>query len=106
MLYPEGGEGLMKEAGLRTVEHTHHRVYHLLLQQLVQSRLGTTGDRPLRILEVGGGNGFLTSLIAPGLKDQSVEYWFTDLGKSFVLAVERQASQRFRNATSVADARR
>src|SRR6185436_881701 len=47
-------------------------------------------DRPLRILEVGAGHGTLTRQILPVLAG-GAEYWFTDVGRAFVLAAEQKS---------------
>jgi acyl transferase domain-containing protein/2-polyprenyl-3-methyl-5-hydroxy-6-metoxy-1,4-benzoquinol methylase/aryl carrier-like protein len=91
VLYPDGRGSLMKEAAQKTVEHTLHTVYHRLLREIVH-QLVDSSSKTIRILEIGGGNGFLTNVIAPGLRGKNVEYHFTDIGKSFVVNVEKQSA--------------
>jgi SAM-dependent methyltransferase/acyl carrier protein len=52
--------------------------------------------RPFRILEVGGGNAIMTGLIAERLaaSGASVEYVFTDIGRTFVATAEARARER------------
>ncbi|OHX36718.1 hypothetical protein BJL95_04240 [Methylomonas sp. LWB] len=90
VLYPDGDRSLISETGKKTVEHSNHRVYYQLLKHFVHRTLDNS-DGVVRILEVGGGSGVLTGQIAPGLLGKKVEYYFTDIGKSFVLKVQQQA---------------
>ncbi|ABC29734.1 Polyketide synthase modules and related protein [Hahella chejuensis KCTC 2396] len=97
VLYPSGQGDKLKKAAAETVEHTHHRLYGLLLQrllrELIQARAAQPDARPLRILEIGAGAGILTDWIAPALREANVEYWFTDIGRSFVMAAEQRFQQ-------------
>jgi len=49
-------------------------------------------DRPIRILEVGGGSGGLTSWILPKLPAERADYLFTDPSDALVARVERRLS--------------
>ncbi|WLQ16682.1 SDR family NAD(P)-dependent oxidoreductase [Hahella aquimaris] len=97
VLYPSGQGDRLQKAAAETVEHTHHRLYGLLLQRLLrelhQARAAQPDARPLRILEIGAGAGILTDWIAPALREANVEYWFTDIGRSFVIAAEERFQQ-------------
>jgi phthiocerol/phenolphthiocerol synthesis type-I polyketide synthase E len=53
---------------------------------------GGTGERPLRILEVGAGQGVLTRELLPVLAGRPVDYHFTDIGRAFVLRAEERAA--------------
>jgi len=50
-------------------------------------------DRPMRILEVGGGSGGLTSWILPLLPAERVDYLFTDASEAHVARAERRFEQ-------------
>jgi acyl transferase domain-containing protein/SAM-dependent methyltransferase/acyl carrier protein len=91
VLFPDGGEGLMIESARHTVEYINGRVYRLLLREMIGRILDRCPNRPLRILEVGGGNGVVTGILIPSLKGRDVTYHFTDIGRSFVVAAERKA---------------
>ncbi|WP_431685776.1 SDR family NAD(P)-dependent oxidoreductase [Hahella sp. NBU794] len=97
VLYPSGQGDKLQKAAAETVEHTHHRLYGLLLQRLLrelhQARASQPDAKPLRILEIGAGAGILTDWIAPALREANVEYWFTDIGRSFVMAAEERFQQ-------------
>ena len=94
VLYPGGERNLIAELGQKIVEHTNHRIYYRLLKDLVDRTVAAAAGRRVRILEFGGGSGVLTGLITPDLAGCNVEYCFTDLGKSFVMNVERLAAER------------
>ncbi|MFC5060434.1 type I polyketide synthase [Saccharothrix xinjiangensis] len=59
------------------------------------ARLGAGRDRPLRVLEVGGGRGDLTWRVVDRLGvDAEVDYAFTDVSGLQVRKAERQAAER------------
>jgi acyl transferase domain-containing protein/SAM-dependent methyltransferase/acyl carrier protein len=93
VLYPDGDRSLISETGEKTIEHSNHRVYYQLLKHLVHRNIERSDD-VFRILEVGGGSGVLTGTIAPTLQGKNVEYYFTDIGKSFVLKVQQKAKNQ------------
>jgi phthiocerol/phenolphthiocerol synthesis type-I polyketide synthase E len=65
----------------------------LLLNRVLAALAAAARERPLRILEIGGGHGTLTSVLLPALAGCDVEYWFTDIGRSFVLRAEQRARE-------------
>ncbi|MCX5233312.1 type I polyketide synthase [Streptomyces sp. NBC_00233] len=53
------------------------------------------GGRKVRILEIGAGRGYLSKAVIDALPDPStVEYHFTDIGRSFVLDAQKQAHEQ------------
>ena len=93
VLYPEGSSQFLNECEKNTIEHKNGRVYQLLLREIIENVASKPSDRKLRILEVGGGRGRVTRLIAPVLKDRNVKYHFTDIGKTFVAQAEAEAKK-------------
>jgi acyl transferase domain-containing protein/SAM-dependent methyltransferase/acyl carrier protein len=69
-------------------------LYLRLVAEWLGERLGETSARPLRVLEVGGGRGRLLDLLSPLFAGGGLEYWFTDVGRSFLVAAERKARER------------
>lgn len=60
------------------------RFYQGLVADAVQSLLaGIPSDRPVRILEIGGGTGSTTNSVLPRLSGRRVEYTFTDVTPLF-----------------------
>jgi len=96
VLFPDGGRGRIVEAAVRTDEYANNRVYRTLLADLLAAIASRASKRPFRILEVGGGNAIMTGLIAERLHalGVNVEYVFTDIGRSFVMAAEARARER------------
>lgn len=68
----------------------------LLVEALARAAAAARrAGRPFRVLEVGAGQGLLTRHLHPALSAAAgagLEYVFTDLGRSFVLAAERRAA--------------
>ncbi|MFT7584177.1 MAG: NADPH:quinone reductase-like Zn-dependent oxidoreductase/NAD(P)-dependent dehydrogenase (short-subunit alcohol dehydrogenase family)/ubiquinone, partial [Cellvibrionaceae bacterium] len=100
VLYPDGAANSLQRTEAETVEHRHDRLYlHLTADWLAQLEIETRasrGARPFRVLEVGGGNGNLTLPVVEALAANhgSVEYYFTDVGRSFVNQAREQAAGR------------
>ncbi len=92
ILFPEGRRDLLrKQLRESTAEHTNLRIYEQLAKEHV---LELAGEAPLRILEVGGGGGDLTWQLVPRLPSQTLEYHFTDLGRTFVQDAQQEAARR------------
>ncbi|MDP2390900.1 MAG: SDR family oxidoreductase [Acidobacteriota bacterium] len=96
VLFPDGGRGRIVDANMRTDEYANNRVYRTLLADLLAAMAAKATRGPFRILEVGGGNAIMTGLIAERLAalQVDVEYVFTDIGRSFVMAAEARARER------------
>jgi len=91
VLYPNG------QLDLRGVEQQEDLLSSRMacIEQLRALVKNWAGERPLRILEVGGGNGLLTRLLAEDVRPFSgVEYTFTDISRALVLDREKQAAQQ------------
>jgi acyl transferase domain-containing protein/SAM-dependent methyltransferase/acyl carrier protein len=92
VLLPDGSGDISQAAIDRRIGVSDVAVHTRLVAQAV-ARLARRG--PLRVLEVGAGRGHLTWEVADALKGiPGVEYHFTDLGRSFVLAAQRTAASR------------
>lgn len=93
VLYPNGDSAFLNSCLEKYDEYNNAQLYLATLRQFVKRQARQARGRKIRILEVGGGVGALTRLLAAELKDENIEYCFTDLGQNFVLAAEREAQQ-------------
>jgi acyl transferase domain-containing protein/SAM-dependent methyltransferase len=96
VLYPGGSSELLRQASRANQEDNQggggrYEVAARLLRETAAELAAARGGR-LRVLEVGAGEGILTSRLAPALADGGTQYMVTDLGRSFVLAAEERAA--------------
>jgi acyl transferase domain-containing protein/SAM-dependent methyltransferase len=95
VLRPDGRTLRSLSCAERQLSHGDVAVYRSLVAAEVTRLVREADGRPLRILEVGGGQGHLTWPVAEALRGcRNVEYRFTDLGRSLVVAAQREAAER------------
>ncbi|MCU0286097.1 MAG: amino acid adenylation domain-containing protein, partial [Acidobacteria bacterium] len=95
VLYPEGNYIKNEAQYLDSVQHSKEELYMLLLKELVVKVIKQTSmGRTIRILEIGAGQGILTRKLIPVLKNQNVEYHFTDIGHFFIVNAKKEAAQQ------------
>lgn len=92
---PNGDDSLYRSLTEQRIAHSDFATYRDLIgTTLAGLAAKATPARPLRILEIGAGRGYLTWPVVDalrGLPAGSVEYHFTDIGRSFVVGAQRQA---------------
>ncbi|WP_229402849.1 type I polyketide synthase [Micromonospora okii] len=94
LLYPAGRSDLLTDALTgRTLAHRATGRLSRATGRLVD-RLAAQLDRPLRILEVGAGQGALTEVLADRLPPGRVVYHATDISPAFVARLDAEARQR------------
>ncbi len=93
VLYPDGSPDFLKQCNEKTTPFSSSRVYETLTAELLAEALKNTKQK-IRILEIGAGQGKLTWQLASKLKSYEVEYYFSDVGNSFVLAAQKEADKR------------
>ncbi|MEV5508421.1 type I polyketide synthase [Streptomyces orinoci] len=92
VLLPDGKTDITRAAGEKWVAASDIGVYRTLIAEQVTRLARRVQGRPVRILEVGGGQGGVTWPLAAALAElPEVEYRFTDLGRAFVLGAQRRA---------------
>ncbi len=93
VLYPDGTSRWLDAAMERIPQYAYDATYLSAAADLV-TRLCAACPDTVRILEVGGGTGNLTCLLADVIASAGVEYHFTDIGSSFVTRAKLAAEQR------------
>jgi amino acid adenylation domain-containing protein len=97
VLFPENQPLHLHETYRNQVEYSTSLIYCRLLHSLVLKvleKLNKHIHREIKILEIGAGTGTLTRLIAPGLRNHRVRYYFTDIGKYFLLNARKDEVYR------------
>ncbi len=84
VLYPGGTNEMLLKSYEGSIQEREEEVIRGLYVRLVAELAARAGDRPIRILEAGGGFGLTMRKLAPLLRGRKVEYFFTDIGKTFV----------------------
>lgn len=96
VLFPEGSSKLLDAVSKDSTVFPGTAVYKEKAKELVLSYLHQyTGSRKVRILEVGAGRGELTQVIAPALQGKNIEYFYTDIGKTFVNEGRRNFGSKY-----------
>jgi len=85
VLYPDGKTDRLDAMQRDTVEHSQQRVYSYALRDFLSE---LASGRPLRVLEIGGGQGLLTQVIAPALLAAGSSYHFTDISPFFINRIQ------------------
>lgn len=86
VLYPGGSYAFLRRIDRSgSAECCYCRLAAVWIESMLK-----TGGRPVRILEIGGGTGELTDELIPLLSDDRIEYWFTDIGPSFLADYRRK----------------
>ena len=84
VFYNEGSELYDNMFSDNPLAYEKHEVYLNTTRDLLKEIVGKNPERNKKILEIGGGTGKLTGHLIADLSEETVEYHFTDIGKSFV----------------------
>lgn len=93
ILYPDGKYDRLYEVD-RLVPETEQILTYIRIFPSILHHIISKSDRTLKILEIGAGTGRLTWPLLEALRDQKIEYWFTDIGASFIAEAKREAERR------------
>lgn len=94
VLFPDGTDSLLRPVMEQEIEHSYTRVHLDVAAELIERLARVAPERTLRILEVGAGQGHFTWRVVPRLqKLGNVEYYFTDISRSFVLNARKRAAR-------------
>ncbi|HEU4326673.1 MAG TPA: phosphopantetheine-binding protein, partial [Roseiflexaceae bacterium] len=91
VLYPQGSSELMQAITDNQARFSNLTACREQIAQLAAELARRQPGRPLRILEIGAGEGNLTWPVAAALHGLPVTMHVSDIGKSFVIAAERRA---------------
>ena len=94
LLFGDQNVDVFKWAVQNIREHSHIPLCQELVRELLSQVATGNTDRPLRILEVGGGEGLLTQALLPVFEGRALEYTFTDISRSFIVNAQRLAAER------------
>lgn len=93
VLYPNGSYHLVMKASENVPVTTRTYEYCELLAKTIK-HMTKFRTRKVRILEFGAGTGLITWQLAETLKDCDVEYYFTDVGRSFITQAKKTADEK------------
>jgi 2-polyprenyl-3-methyl-5-hydroxy-6-metoxy-1,4-benzoquinol methylase len=91
VLYPDGSSGMLMAVTENQDRYSNIKLHQKVITDMILKLEKTSGRRKLRILEIGAGDGKLTWNIVSELRDKNIEYYFTDIGKSFVINGRKKA---------------
>jgi acyl transferase domain-containing protein/2-polyprenyl-3-methyl-5-hydroxy-6-metoxy-1,4-benzoquinol methylase/acyl carrier protein len=94
VLYPQGELDPSGDIEKYAETYNERKLYINLLSEIIVKVAANSRSKKLRILEVGAGYGELTSVLVESLKNFNLEYYVTDISKSFVMKLEKEAARR------------
>ena len=93
IIYPEGSFQMLSDVYSQVPDVSMKDLYRDEVVEVI-CRMVESTNSTIKILEIGAGTGRLTWPLMERLKDKKVEYWFTDIGRSFVKEGEKYAHNR------------
>ncbi|MBR6242781.1 MAG: acyltransferase domain-containing protein, partial [Ruminococcus sp.] len=95
IIYPDGSFDHLSDIDKDTPEYKNTMTYVETLAGFIAGKVKKCG-RKVRILEIGGGTAELTQPLLEQIRDCNIEYWFTDIGTSFVIQAENSFDEDIR----------
>lgn len=95
IIYPNGSFDHLSDIDKETPEFKNTMPYVEILADFIAGKVKSSG-RKVRILEIGGGTAELTQPLLEQIRDCDIEYWFTDIGTSFVIQAENGFDEELR----------
>ena len=92
ILYPEGRYELLMDVYRRGAALSRMDEYVEILAKAFPTFL-KGARRKVRILEAGSGTGIVSWKLLEQIKDYDVEYYFTDIGRSFLTTAQKRAKE-------------
>ncbi len=99
VLYPDGKYDTILNIGANTPDITRKPIYINAFPKVIKHFITKKEkNKKIKILELGGGTGIITWPLLEELRGMNVEYYFTDIGKSFlVMAREKAENMHYDN---------
>lgn len=92
-LYPNGSYQQLFEMYQKIPEMNKVRLYATVFTEILEN-LAKNSKRPLKILEIGAGTGLVTWKAVKVIEKYGGDYWFTDIGASFIEKAKAVAKER------------
>ena len=83
ILYPNGSYNKLFDMYKKIPEMNKVRLYSSIFAEMLEE-LAAESARPLKILEIGAGTGLVTWNAVKVTEKHNGDYWFTDIGASFI----------------------
>ena len=93
ILYPSGSFDMINKIE-ETIPETSFTSVYLDVMVKAIDEITKDSKEKIKILEIGSGNGKLTWPLMDILKDRNIEYYFTDIGRSFVTQGKEAAKEK------------
>lgn len=96
VIYPEGKYDMLASVYDQLPMTTYRYECINMLGQLLQ-KIIENNNRKLRILEIGAGTGEMTEVLMSKIGNDNIEYWFTDIGASFLSYGQEGKLSQYKN---------
>lgn len=95
ILYPAGSYNTILKVGEEIPDITRKEIYLATLPQILDLviKYKNLNKKRIRVLEIGGGIGLLTFRLLEKLKEYDIEYYFSDIGRGFLVDAKRKAAR-------------
>lgn len=90
ILFPGGSYDLIRKVYDETPTYSKSNLYAKIYAKILKA-IASKHRGKIRILEIGGGTGIVTWPVLEELKEYKVEYWFTDIGRTFIYEAKKKA---------------
>ncbi len=84
VIYPGGSNAMLRNSYVGSIQELEEKIVRVVFEEVFRQLIRHAAGRPIRILEVGGGWGMTMRRLAEFLRGVPVEYYFTDIGRSFL----------------------
>ncbi len=92
VLYPNGSYEYVRNVFDNTPTYGKSKLYAEIFSEMILDLVRDRSSR-FRILELGAGSGIVTWPVMEKLKEYDVEYYFTDIGHSFIYDARNKAKE-------------